>query len=57
MEISTNITTVCFSSEIFVSVDLGVIGVGICFFTYMCTKCYIFGQPADGLSSRNMSSK
>ena len=56
MEISTNITTVCFSSEIFVPVDLGMIGAAISFL-YLCTNCYSLGQPADGLSGRSMSSK
>lgn len=56
MEISTNITTVCFSSEIFVPVYFGVIGAAICFL-YLRTNCYSLGQTADGLSGRNMSSK
>jgi hypothetical protein len=56
MEISTNITTVCFSSEIFVPVGLGVIGAAIRFL-YLCTNFYSLGQPAEGLSGRNMSSK
>lgn len=55
MEIATNITTVCFSSEMFVPVDLGVVGAAICFFLYLCTNCYSVGQPADGLSGCNMS--